>query len=177
MIGSFSNPSQILEEVGISKGMVIVDVGSGSGHYAFASARLTGNDGKVYALEVQKDLVEKLKKDSERNGLINVSPIWCNVEKIGGTKLADKVADLIIVANVFFQIEDKKVFLNELSRIIKDNGFVLLVDWLDSFGGLGPTSDLVVREDQAVSLFENIGFKKNRNVHAGAHHYGIIFSK
>jgi arsenite methyltransferase len=177
MFGNFSNPNQILEEVGIQKGSVVADLGAGSGHYTFASARATGMEGKVYALEVQKDLVEKLKTEAERNHLTNVSPIWCNIEKVGGTKLADSVVDLAIVANVFFQIEDRKDFLKELHRIVKSHGRVILIDWTDSYSGMGPAPTSVVREADAVSIFEQSGFKLNRNVNAGEHHYGIIFSK
>lgn len=177
MFGNFSNPNQILEEVGIQKGSVIADLGAGSGHYTFSSARITGMDGKVYALEVQKDLVEKLKTESERNHLTNVSPIWCNIEKVGGTKLADSVIDLAIVANVFFQVDDRKDFLKELQRIVKTHGRVLLIDWTDSYSGMGPAPMSVIKEIDATSLFEQNGFKKDRNVNAGEHHYGIIFTK
>lgn len=177
MFGNFSNPNQILEEVGITKGSVIADLGAGSGHYTFSSARMTGMDGKVYALEVQRDLVEKLKSEAEKNHLTNVSPIWCNIEKVGGTKLADGVIDLAIVANVLFQVEDRKDFLKEIFRIVKPHGRVLLVDWSDSYGGMGPTSNAVIRESDAITLFSQNGFKNDRTVHAGGHHYGIIFTK
>ncbi|MBP7846298.1 MAG: class I SAM-dependent methyltransferase [Candidatus Pacebacteria bacterium] len=177
MLGNFSNPSQILEEVGVSKGLVVADFGAGSGPYTFSVARITGMEGKVYALEVQKDLVEKLKSEAEKNHLTNVSPIWCNIEKIGGTKIADNVIDLAIVANVFFQIEDKKTFLKELFRVLKPNGKVLFIDWSDSYGGMGPAPTSVVRETDAISIFSQNGFKNDRNVNAGGHHYGIIFGK
>lgn len=177
MFGNFSNPNQILEEVGITKASVVADLGAGSGHYTFSAARMTGMDGKVYALEVQKDLVEKLKSEAERNHLTNVSPIWCNIEKIGGTKLADNVIDLAIIANVLFQVEDRKDFLKEVFRIVKSHGRVLLIDWSDSYGGMGPASNAVIKENDAVTLFSQNGFKKDRNVNAGEHHYGIIFTK
>ena len=177
MFGNFSNPNQILEEVGITKGSVIADLGAGSGHYTFSSARMTGMDGKVYALEVQRDLVEKIKSEAEKNHLTNVSPIWCNIEKIGGTKLADGVIDLAIVANVLFQVEDRKDFLKEIFRIVKPHGRVLLVDWSDSYGGMGPTPNAVIKESDAITLFSQNGFKNERNVNAGGHHYGIIFIK
>lgn len=177
MFGNFSNPNQILEEVGITKASVVADLGAGSGHYTFAAARMSGMDGKVYALEVQKDLVEKLKSEAERNHLTNVSPIWCNIEKIGGTKLADNVVDLAIIANVLFQVEDRKDFLKEVFRIVKPRGRVLLIDWSDSYGGMGPASNAVIKEIDADTLFSQNGFKKDRNVNAGEHHYGIIFTK
>lgn len=177
MIGNFLNPNQILEEVGISKGSVVVDFGAGSGHYTFTSARIVGADGKVYALEVQKELVEKLKTEAEKMHYINVSPIWCNVEKVHGTKLSDNMADLAIVSNVFFQIEDRQNFVKEIWRIVKNSGRVLLIDWSDSFGGLGPEPNAVIREEEAKVFFEKNGFKFSRKINAGAHHYGIIFTK
>ncbi len=84
---------------------------------------------------------------------------------------------MAIIANVLFQVEDRKDFLKEVFRIVKSHGRVLLIDWSDSYGGMGPASNAVIKENDAVTLFSQNGFKKDRNVNAGEHHYGIIFTK
>jgi len=54
---------------------------------------------------------------------------------------------------------------------------VLVVDWTDSFGGLGPQPDDILSEDAARAMFEEVGLAFEKNIDAGEHHYGIIFKK
>jgi len=176
MLSNFLQPESILKEVGISPEATVVDLGAGSGHYSLAAARMA-RGGKVYALEVQKDLVHKLERDAERDHLKNISVMWADIETMGGTKLDDETADLAIVSNVLFQVENKSTFSKEVFRILKPQGRVLIVDWSDSDAGFGPKAGHVVSEDSAKTLFENVGLKFARKVSAGAHHYGMIMEK
>ena len=55
----FSNPQQNIEKVNVDPGMKIADLGSGAGHYSIAAAKLVGPSGNIYAVDVQKELLEK----------------------------------------------------------------------------------------------------------------------
>lgn len=170
----FSDPKSNLEQFGLSPGMVVVDLGVGAGFYAKEAARIVGSEGMVVGIDVQKDLVINLKKMANDEKLENVEAIWGDIEKPGGTKMGDNIADAVIASNVLFQVEDKKAFVAEISRIIKPGGKVLVVDWLDSFGGLGPQPSQVVPSETAESLFAGHGFEVERNLDAGDHHYGFV---
>ena len=63
----------------------MVDLGAGSGFYTFESAKRVGGSGRVYAVDVQKDLLERLHSVGANQGLRNIEIIWGNAEKIGGT--------------------------------------------------------------------------------------------
>ena len=68
-------------------------------------------------------------------------------------------------------------FLDEISRILKPKGEVLLVEWSDSFGGMGPAPEMVVTEEKAHALFAKKGFKVVRDIPAGSHHYGLLLQR
>lgn len=89
--------------------------------------------------------------------------------------MADAIADKVIATTVFFQIEDKEGFIDEVKRVLKDKGEVLFVDW-DSSSTI-PRKDHVVPPDQVKRMFEKKGFILERDIDAGAHHYGMIFKK
>jgi hypothetical protein len=74
-------------------------------------------------------------------------------------------------------LDDKKSFLSEARRILKAKGRLLLIDWSGSFSQMGPHPDHVVYKDDAIKLATAAGFFFDREIHAGAHHYGIIFRK
>lgn len=171
----FSNPEQNIEKVHIDPGMKIADLGSGAGHYSIAAAKLVGPSGNVYAVDVQKELLEKLKNESLQQGISNIELIWADLDEPMGTKLADNLVDRVIIANVMFQVEDKDALLAEAKRILKPKGKVLFVDWSDSFGGLGPQDSDIIRADVARTMFESEGFEFEKDIETGDHHYGLIF--
>lgn len=173
----FSDPDQNVENFGLMPGMHVADCGSGSGFYSLAAARALGEKGRVYAIDVQKDLLARLKNEAARLHLKNIETIWGNIEKPGGTSLRDNSVDAAFLANVLFQVKDKNSLLTELKRILKPKGRVLVVDWTSSFGGMGPSGESVVTSEQAQEIFSKGGFSFERRMPAGEHHYGLIFQK
>ncbi len=173
----FSDPIKNVEQCGIQAGMEIADFGSGSGHYSIAASRALISTGRVYAVDIQQDLLTKLKNQAVGEGLYNIEVIWGNIEKINGTKLRDNSVDLVLLSNILFQLDDKETMVKEAKRVLRSSGRVLVVDWSDSFGGIGPKPESVVRKDVASELFQKNGFHLDREISAGAHHYGLIFKK
>jgi ubiquinone/menaquinone biosynthesis C-methylase UbiE len=173
----FSDPEKNIEQCGIQAGQEIADIGSGSGFYTIGAAKALISTGRVYAIDVQKDLLTKVKNNAVREGLYNVEVIWGDIDKVGGTKLRDASIDLAFLCNVLFQLENKANIVKEIKRILKPAGRVLIVDWTDSFGGIGPKPDVVVKKDKVMDMFEKEGFHLDREISAGAHHYGLIYKK
>ena len=173
----FSDPQKNIEQCGIQAGQDIADLGAGSGFYTLAAAKALISTGRVYAVDAQKDLLTKLKNQATREGLYNVEVVWGDIEKINGTKLGDACVDLVLLCNVLFQLENRKETINEIKRILKPAGRVLVVDWADSFGGIGPKPEVVVKKEKLIEMFEKAGFHLDREISAGAHHYGFIYKK
>ena len=174
----FSDPQKILDQFKLATGRIVADLGSGAGFYAVPAAKMVGPLGRVYAVDVLKDMLQKIKNEAVRNQLFNIEALWGNIEKLGGTRLADASVDDALVCNSLFQIEDKNSFALEVKRILRSDGRLLLVDWKDSFGGLGPQPENVISSDSARSIFEKAGFSFERDIKdAGAHHYGLIFRR
>jgi len=175
----FSDPEKIVDQLGLEEGITATaaDLGAGSGAYTIALAKRLKDSGKVYAIEVQKDLVARLKNLALNQGLSNVEVVWGDIERQGATKLADRSVDLVTIANTIFQVEDKDGTVGEIKRILKPGGRVLVVDWTSSFGGLGPEQDAVISAKDAQDLFERGGFSFEKNIDAGANHYGLLMRK
>ncbi len=175
----FSDPLKNLKQFGLGDAMKVADLGAGSGFYTIEAARMMqGGPGKVYACEVQNELVGTLREEAVKAHLEkNIEVLWTDIEKIGGTKLADGSMDAALVSNVLFQVGDKHTFIREVFRIVKKEGKVLLVDWSDSYKHMGPHPDEVVTKEKGRALFERAGFSVVKEIDAGAHHYGIVLRK
>ena len=173
---AFSDPTHNIEQFSLQYGMRVADFGSGSGFYSIAAARAVGPHGHVYAVDVQKDLLSKLKNDAMKAGLVNIEVHWGDIEKLGGSKLKDASIDAVIMSNVLFQMPDKQTPVLEAKRILHPHtGKVLVIDWNDSGGGVGPQGSHLFSLDAARALFEKAGFSFDSSISAGDHHYGLIF--
>lgn len=173
----FSDPQKNIDQFGLGAGSYVADFGAGSGFYTFAAARAVGSGGRVYAVDVQKDLLTKIKNQAQLISVNNVDIVWADIENLGGTKLRDQSIDAVIAANIFFQLDNKEGACREIKRILKKNGRVLVVDWSSSFGGMGPESSSVFDHSKARELFEKNDFTLDKDITAGAQHYGLIFRK
>lgn len=173
----FANPDDNIAQFGLKDGQVVADFGAGTGHYSFAAARAVGSTGKVYAVEVQKELLERLKKAAREEGLGNIEVIWGDIEEEQGVKLRDHIVDAVLLSNVLFQVENKEGVVAEVSRLLKPKGRICIIDWDGSYGNIGPSEDMVFSAQDARSLFENRGYVYEGEFKAGMHHYGFSMSK
>jgi ubiquinone/menaquinone biosynthesis C-methylase UbiE len=174
----FSDPNTIVAALNIPLGATVADLGAGTGAYSFVISQKIGPTGKVYACDVQQDMLTRLENDAHERHITNIQTVHSNVEVHQGTRLRDTSVDWVIVANVLFQIEDRPGFITEIARILKPGGAVALVEWSESFGNIGPHEKDVIKQTDAERLFVEKGFRITPQIiDAGAHHYGIVFRK
>jgi len=173
----FSDPVKNIEQIGILPGMEVADFGAGSGAHTLAVSRALMSTGRVYAIDIQQDLLSKIKNNAVREGRYNVDVIWGDIEKQNGTKLRDFSVDFVLLTNILFQVENKAGVVAEVKRVLKPGGKVLVMDWSDSFGNIGPKKDTVFTKEKATELFSKSGFHLDKEIKVGAHHYGLIFKK
>ena len=171
----FAPPRLNVGALGIEPGMKVADFGSGSGIYVLYIAEALANSGHVYAIDVQRDLLQRLRNEAHRRGFKNVEIIWADLERPEASKIADQKLDLVLISNLLFQLEDKATVLKEAWRILKPSGRLAIIDWSESFGGMGPIKQEVVAREKAIELARTCGFGLLREFPAGAHHYGLVF--
>jgi len=176
MSANFSSPQENVLQIGLREGMKVGDFGAGSGHYARAAAAIVGHSGRVYAIDVQEDILKHIKLNTHELHQHIIETIWGDVEKPGGTHLRNSSLDAIFLANTLFQIENRSGLLSEIQRVLKSGGKLMVVDWAGSYGGIGPAQENVVSEHEAEAFFINGGFHKVKSFRAGPHHYGILFT-
>lgn len=173
----FADPKTNALQLGVRPGQRVADLGTGSGHYALALAHVVGAEGKVYAIDVQEDVLARLRNDAKHHKVKNIETVWGDIEKPGGTKLKDESMDAVVLSNTLFQLEDKQAAVTEVQRILKSGGKALVVDWAGAYDGLGPHADSVVPEHAAEELFIGAGFHKAKGFRGGPHHYAIVFTR
>jgi ubiquinone/menaquinone biosynthesis C-methylase UbiE len=173
----FMEPARMLAACNIQVTDVVADFGAGSGFMAREIAKVA-TAGNVFAIEINRDMVARVIHEVEENHIKNIQPLWGDIEIPGGSKLADASIDLVVMSNILFQLDDKSGCIREASRVLKPGGRVLIVDWTESFGGLGPAPHHVFEQKMAEELLSKSGFTKlSDTLPAGEHHYAILFKK
>lgn len=170
----FSTPSICLSQFNIEPGMRVADLGCGMGTYTFEISERVGATGKVFAIDVQKNIVDSLAVECKQRGLINTSVLWDDMDDANGIAMQTESMDRIVIANTLFQIEDIQKFASEVKRILKPNAMALIIDWSGSFGGIGPSPQHVISETRAKEIFEKVKLFTVKDIKAGEHHYGFI---
>jgi ubiquinone/menaquinone biosynthesis C-methylase UbiE len=171
----FLNPENILNQVDIQAGMQVGDLGCGTGYISFALARKIGEKGKVYAVDIQKEVLEQVKKEALIQNIANITTIWSDLEIIGAAKIPNNVLDKVFLVNVMFQIQDKRAVFAEAKRTLKQDGNVVLVDWKPGDTSIGPHKDTRLDLANIKQTAQEAGLIAVKEINAGKYHFGVVF--
>ena len=120
----FQNPDNILKQF-VKEGFVALDIGCGMGSFSIAMAKLTGNKGKVIALDIQEKMLEVMKKRAGREGVLD--RIVPHLAAGKDLKLKTKV-DFAISVWMVHEVPDKKRFLKQVYNALKPKGKYLIIE-------------------------------------------------
>lgn len=119
-------PNRVLDELNITPGMTIADVGAGIGYFTFILAKKVGEKGKVYASDIDKDALAILNERRKKEGLENISIIHGQEDN----PLIPKVSvDLVLIVNTIQFVKEKTTFLNNIRSSLKENGKLVFIQW------------------------------------------------
>jgi len=113
---------EFLETIGIKKGQVILDFGCGEGHYTIPTARVAGEKGKIYALDKDRAILDKLVRLIKRNNIKNIEVM----NKESKTSLQNNSVDFVLCYDVIHYLKDRKIIYNEFCRVLKPKGIFSL---------------------------------------------------
>lgn len=173
----FVVPENAVTHFHLREGDRVGDFGAGSGHFIRPLSKAVGSEGRVFAIDIQKQLVENIANMARSEHLKNVEVLWGDIEAEGGIKLTDGTLDAGMLSNTLFQIEDKQTSLSEMARVLRKGGKFFVIDWTESFNHMGPEPDAIVSEEDVKNLLIECGFSFERTFEAGEHHYGLAFRR
>ena len=124
-----TDPEETLSGIGVTAGSTVVDYGCGPGYFTLAAARLVGPSGRVYAVDLEPSMVSLVSTRAAEAGLANVSAVLSDGLS---APVSDAVADVIICVQIMHyhsRREDRVAIARDLSRMLKADGSVLIVQW------------------------------------------------
>lgn len=173
----FIEPERVVSYFELQKGDYVAEFGAGHGYFTIPMARAVGGEGKVFAIDVQKGVLEIIRSRSRLENLSNIELIWADLELSGGSKLKNDSVEFVLVANILFQAENKSMLLKEAHRIMRPEGRLAIIEWDESVTPFGPPPHLRMRKDAVLDAARQVGFELDHEFEAGSHHYGLLFIK
>ena len=119
-------PSKALAALELKPGMVVADIGAGSGYYTSRMSKAVGATGKVFATDIQPGMIELLNRRIKAEGLTNVTPVLGAMED---PALPAASIDLAIMVDVYHELQNPQVFLQKLRPVFKPGGRLVLVEF------------------------------------------------
>jgi len=114
----------ILKEVGIKPGFYVLDYGCGPGSYIIPLAKLVGESGKIYALDIHPLAIRKVQHVASKKQLTNVETILSDCQ----TGLQDNTLDAVLLYDAFHHLSAPEAVLKELHRVLKPGGILSFSD-------------------------------------------------
>jgi len=127
-----SRAIELLERIGVRRGQVVLDFGCGYGIYTIPVAKIVGEQGRVYALDKDKEALDTLMQNTRSARLINIERMETSGEL--AIKLADETVDVVLLFDVFHsfyfpQSGDRRRLLGEIRRVMKPSAFLAISVW------------------------------------------------
>jgi predicted methyltransferase len=151
----WQRPDKIMDALGVAEASVVADLGAGSGWFTIRLADRVGPNGKVFAEDIQRPMIQAIKVRVERMGLKG------RVTAVLGTandpRLPEPV-DAVLIVDAFHEMENPVLLLRNVAKSLKPKGRIGIVQHTKDGGGPGPAlaervdPEVVIRDAQAAGL-------------------------
>ena len=149
-------PNDLIEKLaGITKGMTCVDLGCGTGAFAFPMVLSVGDKGIVYAVDKNAYMLERIRA---KNPPPNLILLLCDANQTG---LGSHIADFCLIALVLHELEQPYTVMSEAFRLLKPDGTLVVVEWKAEPDVVrGPSHVNRLYREQIERLFKRAGFSR-----------------
>ncbi|WP_320041612.1 class I SAM-dependent methyltransferase [uncultured Desulfobacter sp.] len=113
------------QSLGLKAGQTVIDYGCGPARYIGFASNAVGEKGKVFAVDIHPLAIAKVKEKIEKLSLTNVEAVFAENYT---TPLNSETADVVYALDMFHMVEKPEDFLNELSRLVKKEGVIIIED-------------------------------------------------
>ena len=169
---AWQRPEQVMDALSIGDGSVVADLGAGGGWFTVRLARRVGPNGRVYAEDIQPQMIEVINRRMQREGLTNV------VTKLGTAKdpgLDARSLDAVLIVDAHPEVEDPVTLLRNVAKALKPNGVIGIVNFKKDGGGPGPPMEERVDPEQVIADARAAGLELRKRENFLRYQYLLTF--
>jgi ubiquinone/menaquinone biosynthesis C-methylase UbiE len=170
--------SRMVELLDVDPGEVFADVGAGDGRFSVALAKVVGENGTIYATEVDPNDLKKIEERVESEKVSNIDVVRGTQE---GTGLPDHCCDGILLRRVYHHFQDPQAMQASLRRALRENGLLLVIDfgtkrrWSRPSGIPASRKGHGIDEEMLLSEMKKAGFELVKDLRWENGDYALLF--
>lgn len=171
---AWQRPELIMDELGIGDASVVADLGAGGGWFTIRLANRVGPNGKVFAEDIQPEMIESIRRRVEREGLAD------RVHPVLGTATDPNLkepVDAVLIVEAYNEMENPELLLRNVARALKPNGRVGIVEHTKNGGGPGPPMEERVDPERIIRDAEAAGLRLHSRPTFLRYQYLLVFTR
>jgi SAM-dependent methyltransferase len=119
-------PDAAIEALNLRPGMVVADIGVGVGYMTLRMARKVGPSGRVYGVDIQAPMLDRLRSNAKAAGLANIEPVLSDPID---PKLPEGTIDLALMVDVYHEVAQPQQFIRNVRKALKADGRLVLLEY------------------------------------------------
>jgi ubiquinone/menaquinone biosynthesis C-methylase UbiE len=170
---AWQRPEQIMDALRIAEGSSVADLGAGAGWFTVRLANRVGPNGRVYAQDVQPEMIEAIKRRVEKAALKHVLPIL-------GTQSDPRLPvqmDAVLMVDSFHEMRQPLVMLRSVAAAMKPTGRLGIVEFTKKGLGPGPPMDERVEPERVIRDAEAAGLRLLSTETIPPYQYMLVFAR
>jgi len=170
---AYQKPQEVVAALDLKDGEVIADVGAGSGYFSLRFAHHVGERGRVYAIDINPEMIRYLNRRIRDLNLGNVVTILSDPDD---PFLPDASIDLFFLCDTWHHIEHQPEYLALMKRMLKPGGRVAMVDFQKRDLPVGPPVEMKIAREDLLRQMESNGFRLVREYTFLPYQYFLVFA-
>lgn len=162
--------ARALLDLGLKKGMIAADVGCGTGFFTRKMSAVVGDAGKVFAMDISKEMLAELRRQLRINGIKNVEAMKSGENEL---PLTDNLIDFCLLSLLVHELLSPEEFFEEIKRILKPTGIIGIIEWEKVESPLGPPLTERISEIEMKKILEESGARVEKSKSLGPYNYLI----
>ncbi len=169
---AWQRPDQIMDALQIGEGSVVADLGAAGGWFTVRLARRVGPNGRVYAEDIQTQMIDAIKRRVERERLRNVSTVLGTPTN---PSLPEASVDAVLIVDTYQEIEQPATLMKNVAKALKPAGVIGIVNFKKDGGGPGPAMEERVDPEKVIADANAAGLELKRRDNFLRYQYLLTF--
>lgn len=163
-------PAEVLSRLHLAPGACVADIGAGTGYFSIPLAKAVGEEGKVFAVDMQPEMLDLFRQKLEQPG--SPANISLHLGAASQLPLPDGSVDLALYANIWHELDDQDAALREAIRITAPKGKIALLDWRsDQKSPPGPPQEHRISAETVMAFLQSNGCHRVACYNVGQYNY------